>query len=472
MKILLLTLFLAGNILYCQSQNIGINATGALPDVKAMLDIASTTTGLLIPRMTTTQRDAIATPPTGLQIFNITTGTIDIYKTSSWQSVVLAPATSNLVYVYSLADLPAPSGASITLDATKMYVFSGIVDISPNYLNLNGANLRGTDPSRDGVMSTVSGGVLRSTGQSVFLENFVTIPASANTKAYDLADATGTKFCNMFSGTSVIEIGIPSLGVGQISGFEAITFNKNYWNCRDGIKITGNVNKFAATFNFITGITAGAGIEFLAGLTIDDIDMSGNYFIYPGQTGVKLNTGATIDRGRMTTNMFRGVTTYITGFDSYSPAWLMSQNTFVPNSRAFGSVFMTNNTTSTSLPSINVFYKVAGTATTGTAQRFTASSNRLTYTGKDIITGRILVIIGAKAPANGVDYSIAIAKNGVIIPVPNGSIAAASNNQSFQITLATEVSLNANDYVEVFLRTNNGSSLSLIVEELQFRITD
>ncbi len=200
--------------------------------------------------------------------------------------------------------------------------------------------------------------------------------------------------------------------------------------------------------------------------------MSGNYFIYPGQTGVKVNTGAAIDRGRMTTNMFRGVTTYITGFDSYSPAWLMSQNTYVPNSRAFGSVFMTNNTTSTSLPSVNVFYKVAGAATTGTAQRFTASSNRLTYTGKDIITGRILVIIGAKAPGNGVDYSIAIAKNGVIIPIPNGSIAAASNNQSFQITLATEVSLNANDYVEVFLRTNNGSSSSLIVEELQFRITD
>ncbi len=228
MKVFLLTLFLAGNIHYCQSQNIGINATGALPDAKAMLDIASTTTGLLIPRMTTTQRDAITSPPIGLQIFNITKGTMDIYRNTNWQSVVLTPATSNLVYVYSLADLPAPSGASITLDATKMYVFSGIVDISPNYLNLNGANLRGTDPSRDGVMSTVSGGVLRSTGQSVFLENFVTIPASANTKAYDLADATGTKFCNMFSGTSVIEIGIPSLGVGQVSGFEAITFNKNY----------------------------------------------------------------------------------------------------------------------------------------------------------------------------------------------------------------------------------------------------
>ncbi len=472
MKNLFLVALLITSVQLCQSQNIGINGTGALPDAKAMLDIASTTTGFLMPRMTTVQRDAISTPPEGLQIFNITTGTIDVYRTNLWRSVALSPPNSNLVYVYSLADLPASSGGAIILDGTKMYVFSGIINISPNYINLNGANLRGIDPSRDGVMSTVAGGVLRSSNQSVFLENFITIPASAATKAYDLADATGTKFCNMFSGTSVIEIGIPSLGVGQISGFKAITFTKNYWNCADGVKVTGNVGKFASSMNFITGLTTGAGMEFLSGLTIDDIDLTGNYFIYTGQTGVKVNVGAVIDRGRMTTNMFRGVTTYLDGFNSYTPSWQMNQNTQIPNTRAFCSVFMTTNATSTSLPSPNVFYKIGGSAVTGTAQRFTASSNRLTYTGKEDITGKVLIIIGAKAPASGVDYSIAIAKNGVVIPTPNGSIAAASNNQSFQITLATELNLISNDFIEVFLRSNNTNSNALVVEELQFRVTD
>ena len=159
------------------AQHVAINGTGASPDAKAMLDIASTTSGLLIPRMTTVQRDLITTPPNGLQVYNITTNTLDVYRGTRWESVSGNPL-SNLVYVYSLADLPAPSGNAITLDATKMYIFSGIVSISPN---LNGAGLRGTDPAKDGVLSTVSGAVLRSTGVSVFIENLVVIPASGST---------------------------------------------------------------------------------------------------------------------------------------------------------------------------------------------------------------------------------------------------------------------------------------------------
>ena len=47
--------------------NVGIGT--AAPNAKAVLDLTSSTQGLLIPRMTEAQRDAIATPPTGLQVF-------------------------------------------------------------------------------------------------------------------------------------------------------------------------------------------------------------------------------------------------------------------------------------------------------------------------------------------------------------------------------------------------------------------
>ena len=464
--------FLLSAYIVGHTQNIGINATGHLPDIKAMLDIASTNSGLLIPRMTTAQRDAIITPPVGLQVFNITSNTLDIYRGSRWESVTFTSPTSNLVYVYSLADLPAPSGNAITLAANKMYVFSGIIDISPNYLNLNGAGLRGTDPGKDGIMSTIAGGVLRSTGVSVFIENLAVLPASGSTKAYEFSDATGTKFCNLFSGTSVVEIGIPSLGVGQISGFKAITITKNYWNCKDGLKITGNVGKFASAYNFITGITSGSAIEFLSAITIDDIDLSNNYFVYTGQTGVKVNVGAFIDRGRMTTNMFRGVSTYIDGFTSFTPEWEMRQNTYIPNSRAFGSLSMTNNATATLLPLINTYYKIAGTTTAGIAARFSTANNRFTYTGKDAITSKILVVMGAKSPVTSGDFSIVIFKNGVALPTTKSSISSSLNNQSFQITLAAEVDLLVNDYIEVFIRTNNSNTNTITVEELQFRVND
>jgi hypothetical protein len=51
------------------AQNVGINGTGALPDASSMLDVSSTSKGFLTPRMTLIQRDAIASPATGLLIY-------------------------------------------------------------------------------------------------------------------------------------------------------------------------------------------------------------------------------------------------------------------------------------------------------------------------------------------------------------------------------------------------------------------
>ncbi len=453
------------------AQNIGINADGALPDSKAILDISSTTSGLLIPRMTTLQRNAIVAPPIGLQVFNITTNTLDINRSTGWASAAFTQAATNLVYVSALADLPAPSGLAILLDATKMYIFSGFVDISPNYLNLNGAGLRGTDPGKDGVMSTVNGGVLRSTNVSVFMENLAVIPASSSTKAYDFSDTTGVKFCNLFSGCSVVEIGIPSLGVGQISGFKAITLQKNYWNCKDGIKITGTVGKFASAYNFITGISVGSGIELLAGLTIDDIDLSNNYFIYTGQTGIKVNAGATISNGRMTTNMFRGVTTLLNGIDSYTYGWEMQQNTGIPNTKSFAYAYLDANATPTAFTAVGTYTKILGTTTLVTEQKFTAASNRFTYTGKRNINCRVFAVLGAKAPNNATDYTIAIAKNGIVQPAPTSSLGPLSNNQGFQIVLETDIAFSTNDYVEVFIKSNSGT-IPIAVSELQFRVVE
>ncbi|MCY7291465.1 MAG: hypothetical protein LH615_04710, partial [Ferruginibacter sp.] len=264
MKNYLLLMFLMVLATTASAQNISINANGAAADTSSMLDMSSTTTGLLIPRMTTAQRDSIILPANALQLYNLTTKALNIYNNSRWEAIPSTRATTNIINVSALSDLPTPAGSNITLDATKMYIFSGIVNISPNYLTLNGAGLRGIDPAKDGIMSSVSGGILRSTGVSVFITDLAVIPLSASTKAYDFADATGTKFCNIFSGSSVVEIGIPSLGVGQISGFKAVTLKQNYWNCAEGLKVTGTLGKFCASLCFFTGITAGSGIEFLA----------------------------------------------------------------------------------------------------------------------------------------------------------------------------------------------------------------
>ena len=48
---------------------VGINNDNSAPDASAMLDVKSTTSGLLIPRMTATNRDNIASPATGLMVY-------------------------------------------------------------------------------------------------------------------------------------------------------------------------------------------------------------------------------------------------------------------------------------------------------------------------------------------------------------------------------------------------------------------
>ncbi|MEO5592289.1 MAG: hypothetical protein ABIR15_20620 [Chitinophagaceae bacterium] len=70
------------------SQNIGINATGALPDASAMLDVSATSKGMLVPRMTSAQRTTIAAPAKGLLVFDNETTSFWFYNGNVWVELV------------------------------------------------------------------------------------------------------------------------------------------------------------------------------------------------------------------------------------------------------------------------------------------------------------------------------------------------------------------------------------------------
>lgn len=69
---------------YSQQQNVSINSTGNLPDPSSMLDITSTDKGILIPRMTTAQRNAIASPAKGLLVFDNDLSAFWYYNGIAW----------------------------------------------------------------------------------------------------------------------------------------------------------------------------------------------------------------------------------------------------------------------------------------------------------------------------------------------------------------------------------------------------
>ena len=76
-KRLILTVFSLFVFIFSRSQNVAIATT--TPNASPKLEIISTNSGLLPPRMTTAQRYSIVNPVPGLMILNTTTLSIEIY---------------------------------------------------------------------------------------------------------------------------------------------------------------------------------------------------------------------------------------------------------------------------------------------------------------------------------------------------------------------------------------------------------
>lgn len=65
-------------------QSMGISSAAITPDASAILEMRTTEKGILIPRMTTSERDAISAPATGLMLYNASTNQFNFYNGSYW----------------------------------------------------------------------------------------------------------------------------------------------------------------------------------------------------------------------------------------------------------------------------------------------------------------------------------------------------------------------------------------------------
>ncbi|MCA1752935.1 MAG: hypothetical protein LC670_14320, partial [Flavobacteriales bacterium] len=72
-----------------QAQNVGINDAGTPGNVSAMLDVESTSKGLLIPRMTAAQRGVIGSPAEGLLVYqNDGDAGFYFYNGTEWELIL------------------------------------------------------------------------------------------------------------------------------------------------------------------------------------------------------------------------------------------------------------------------------------------------------------------------------------------------------------------------------------------------
>jgi len=69
------------------AQSVAINTDGTTAHSSAILDIKSTNKGLLVPRMTSTERTAITSPAQGLFVFDLTTNSFWYYNENTWNNL-------------------------------------------------------------------------------------------------------------------------------------------------------------------------------------------------------------------------------------------------------------------------------------------------------------------------------------------------------------------------------------------------
>ncbi|MDB5202972.1 MAG: hypothetical protein JWQ27_2381 [Ferruginibacter sp.] len=96
MKKLCFLLLAIGHLQIICAQSVAINNTNTGPASSAILDVSSTQKGLLIPRMSTTERTGIATPNNGLLVFDNDTNSFWFYGNSAWTQISTSNSGWNL----------------------------------------------------------------------------------------------------------------------------------------------------------------------------------------------------------------------------------------------------------------------------------------------------------------------------------------------------------------------------------------
>lgn len=94
---LVMAVIIASTVHYCaKAQSLGVNTSGAPAAASSILDVSSTDKGILIPRMSKTERNGIANPATGLMVYQNAPDSTGFYfyDGTNWQWLSTAKTVS------------------------------------------------------------------------------------------------------------------------------------------------------------------------------------------------------------------------------------------------------------------------------------------------------------------------------------------------------------------------------------------
>ncbi len=468
---------------------VGIGTT--TPDASSLLDLTSTTKGLLAPRMTTSERNAIVSPADGLMVYDTTLKVFYYYvsTTSIWSPIASGITgrlnfkrikSTDVLATVLATELSAGGGSKYLFDSNTLYEINGQI-VFDYPIEINNSYIQGIDTNNDIIVRT-SGNIFEgSTGGSI---RNVTLTATAGS-VFNL-NSSATQ--NLIFRDCIVA---NSNNVGTISGF-GLVFSSI-------IQFSGNTN--GITYNNITqlllsnmgwfGNNTGT-FEKLTG-TFTLVEKQGGFSQVNGTaigfdvstSGLTITGDAVLESvvftGTNTTGYIKPYTTGTYPGYNFNNSWTVraagipteSDNNAVGDfavdyavGTGIGVSFNTANPSN-----IVKIGSATSVSTSSNLFRFSTDGvpNRLKYLGKKKRIFQVTGSVSFQVPAAGT-YIIYIAKNGTVINQFKIYGRGSATNDIVVIPINGTTELLTNDYVEIFAQRFTGGNGDIIVPNMTITI--
>ena len=469
LKTLLLLLFVCFN--FSSLAQVGFGTTS--PNNSSILDITSTDKGLLTPRMTSTERIAIATPADGLLVYDLTDSAFYYYKASVWTRLD-SEKRNNHKLIKSAADLSEElahgGGSEYLLSSNTLYEINGTIMLAQS-INLNNAYIIGLDTNEDVLVKTGGTMFVGTSGGSI---KGLTLTAPGGT----IFNLLGSSSHNLIFRDAVVA---NSASVGTIQGFglaflSIVQFSGNttgitYSNIDE--LLLSNMGWLSTNFGTYETFTGAFGI----------LEKQGGFSQLDGSAiGIDVSSNPVVENGVLTGASFSGTSTqYINGYSvgtypgfNFTNSWTVDCPGIPVESDqvAAGNIYYDGAITTgffQTVPDSNPLNlsgnsNANSTSAVNLLRMSSLVDNRLTYLGKKTRTFQISASLSVRGgTSTGNFYAFYIRKNGTVTLTETNTLMRVNNTSDINsISISGTVELDPGEYIEIWGQRLVGSGTTLL----------
>lgn len=444
---------------------VGIGTT--TPDSSSIMDIKSSSKGVLVPRMTSQERTRIPDPANALVVYDKDEKSFFYYdarpSNSRWIKISSDyPVRDNYKLIKSAADLAseldAGGGSKYLLNESTFYEINGsiVLDVP---IDLNNAYVAGMDSNEDVLIG--NGGIVFQGNKGGSIRN---LTITGRGSVFDITGGTSlivqnTIITNMASVGAISGVGLYFGNIIQyLENENGITYsdignlllsNQGWFDSNSGVYET-----FKGTFNLI---------EKVSGFSTVNNDA----------IAMDFTNNPSVNNGVILSVVFSGNSNlFVKGYSTGSYVGYNFTNSWtvdcpgIPHESdgvATGDINLSlavNNGATTTFTANNRPKKILGITSSHNLLRFKKNeNNRIVYEGKKKRFFQVTASVSYQSTGSHPTYILYIAKNGSIVTDSKVYGKAASGffpSGILAVPIVATIELNPNDYIEAWVERSEG----------------